>query len=710
MIRDPHPSGQADRAWTARRSCARLARVRIPRAEVAVAALAALVYLGTLDAGFLTYDDPHFVLTPEVVRAPSARTVLATLAAPIEGSYHPLHILSYAVDARLYGMEHPGGFHATNVLLFAVCASLTVRVARRWGLGPRAAALAGALFAVHPSHVESVAWVSERKDVLSGVLVLLALLAIDPKTARPPGRAFLLFLAALASKTTAVVLAPYLALEAWLEGRRDARTALRVAPFLALGAAWIAIEAHAQKSFGYVRPLERGGLVSQLRLVVWVLAWYPRRFLFPAPLTPHPALEPTEQLGLGDLEAALVLLGLGAAFIASALRSGRIARLLGWFFLALGPVSNVVPMTTHAQDRYLFLPSVAASCLCADLCVSLVRRVPRSQAWALVVVISGAIFACTRATTSYARAWRTDRDLWTWAIAAEPGNAFAHLGLAAALEQADDLDGASSEADAALSAGGGTLASSFRATIAERRGRPDDARRELEGSWRRLSVLPPDDGATLVRLTLAAGDTAAASSWVTILEREDATAGGTKLAEAYLAHARGQLDAAARAYRDAAEARTGLRPNAWLGLAQVERARGELSSAGRAIAKAEASGGPHLAVLLERAQLSIASGEFGRAEDNARAALVLESGSVEARHALGLALAGEGRLGEAAAVLEPLARENGGPWVLYDLARVRSRRGETDLARAALARAIAARPELRERAARDPLLATLSSD
>ncbi|HZU97817.1 MAG TPA: hypothetical protein VFF73_14040 [Planctomycetota bacterium] len=401
---------------------------------LAVASLAAVVYLASVNAGFLEYDDPHFILEPEVVRAPSLRTVAATLAHPVWGSYHPLHILSYSVDAALWGLARPQGFHATNVALFSLCAALVVLVARSYGLSPRAAALAGVLFAVHPCHVESVAWLSGRKDVLSGVFVLLALLFRERTL---PSFAF--FFLALAAKTTAVVVAPFLIIDGWLTGKVERR----FFPFLVLAAAWIVGDGLAQWSLGAVKPVAGG---SRILLVLRSLAWYPLALLHPS-FTPHPSLE----LGTGVAIAVLAAV-LGASLLWPGARRGAIV-----FFLALAPVSNVFPMSNPVQDRYLFLPSIAAALVLGKL-------LARGR-WLVWPVALGAGLLAYE-TSRYEKSWKSDLDLWSAAVAAEPSSAFAHVALAGARRQHGDLDQAEHEARLSLEEGGAEYALAELANVA----------------------------------------------------------------------------------------------------------------------------------------------------------------------------------------------------------------------------------------------------
>lgn len=670
-------------------------------AALAAAAVAALLYAGTLSAGFLTYDDPALVLEPEVVREPTLRHVLDTLAAPIAGSYHPLHTLSYVLDARVHGLDHPGGFHATNVLLFALATALVLAAARRFGASTRGAGVAALLFAVHPSHVESVAWLSERKDCLVVLFVLLAL-SLAPRSGEPARRwlgTLGLYVLALASKTSAVALAPFLALEAWLDRRLDRRTVAWLAPFALLTVAWLAIEVHTLREAGYTRTLDRGPPSARVRTVVWNLAWYPRRFLDPAPLTPRPDLGLTPEPGAQDLAALATLVGVGALALASLRRDRFFARLAAWFYVALAPISGIVPTTTDVQDRYLLLPSIAACTLLGEVLVRFARRGRLERALALVAAAALA-FHWSLASAVYARAWHDDESLWSYVCEADPGNAYGHLGLSGTAFARGDRARARLEAERARGLGAGWLADAFLARIAEAEGRPGEALSLLRDAFRGGG--DPALGVALVRLALAQGDAAAADEAAREVASHDPRGFQAKLARAYLEHARGDVALAFRDY-DAAAPRIGS-ADAWLGLAQAARDLGHLDRAGEALAAAERAGAPPFALASERAFLALARADFAAAESAARAGLALEPRAAPVRRALGLALAGEGRLAPAAETLEALVADTGDPLALYDLARVRSRAGERDRAREALARAVAARPDLRARAAHDPLL------
>jgi len=541
-------------------------------AAVLVFALAATVHARSLGFSFLDYDDPHFILAPEVVRAPSMRSVGDVLTKPVWGSYHPLHILSYSADAAVWGLERPQGFHATNVLLFALSAALLVFVARSFGCSLRGAALAGVLFAVHPSHVESVAWLTGRKDVLSGLFVLLALLVRDRTRL-----SLFFFLLALASKTTAAALAPFLVLDYWLtrsstnkadSSPREAGGGWeggwrRLVPFVLLALVWLVIEAFAQRSVGGIKPLHEGSFLGQTEVVAKSLAWYPVRFFLPYPLTPHPTLSGYLGVSLSVLAIALVL-----AFV-----NARYARAVAFFFLALAPVSNVLPLSNAVQDRYLYLPSLAAACVVGEL-------LSRRKKFILAAALLAAFFALE--TWRYELVWQSDELLWQRAVEVEPDAPLPRLGLAAALEKAGKLDFAEVQARKAVDLGGGSLALIAFAHIEEVRGHSLEARDWLLDAWRSPSG-DPSIAPALVRLLVREGDGEAARVAFGWLETRSPDALATHRARAYLA----QFDKDyPRAEAEYLAAESELDQDDWLTLAALERALGQDDRARLALGRA----------------------------------------------------------------------------------------------------------------------------
>src|SRR5437667_5707189 len=142
-----------------------------------LAAITWLVFGQTLRHKFVTYDDPQYVYeNAKVAAGVSLEGVSWAVTHTIAGNWHPLTIISHMFDCQLYGLK-PAGHHFTNVLLHTIAVILLFFVLRQMTGTLWQSAFVAALFAIHPLHVESVAWISERKDVLSAVFFMLTLSA-----------------------------------------------------------------------------------------------------------------------------------------------------------------------------------------------------------------------------------------------------------------------------------------------------------------------------------------------------------------------------------------------------------------------------------------------------------------------------------------------------------------------------------------------------
>src|SRR5881296_254558 len=140
-----------------------------------LAAISLAVFGQTIRYDFVNFDDDLYVYdTPGVSKGLTINGILAAFTHPHAHNWHPLTTISHMLDCQLYGLN-AGGHHFTNVLLHTIVVLLLFRVLRQMSGAVWQSAIVTALFAVHPLHVESVAWVSERKDMLSGVFFLLTI-------------------------------------------------------------------------------------------------------------------------------------------------------------------------------------------------------------------------------------------------------------------------------------------------------------------------------------------------------------------------------------------------------------------------------------------------------------------------------------------------------------------------------------------------------
>ena len=402
------------------------------------------VYRPSLDNGFVDWDDPDWVTHNPHVSELSWSLVGWAFTHVRQANWVPLTWISHAVDRQLFGLD-PRGHHLVNVLLHAASALLLLLVASRLTGRFWPSAAAAALFAFHPLRVESVGWISERKDLLCSVFVLLTLLAYE-RYARRPGIArylavLLAFVLALLSKPMAVTV-PFvlLVLDVWPLGRLRwpvARAAVLVEklPLLVLAAAVSFVAYLAQDGGGAIRTWETIGVGERSANAVVALAAYLGKTLWPAPgtllpLYTHPHYLP-EGLGLGSILGAVAVVAALTA-VAVAERRRRPYLLVGWLWYVgmLVPVIGLVQVGVQAfADRYAYLPSVglfiAGSLLVADAVGAGVagRRIAAAATLASVAVLAALSWR-------QQAAWQDATSLWRHTVAGQPESPIAHLNLA----------------------------------------------------------------------------------------------------------------------------------------------------------------------------------------------------------------------------------------------------------------------------------------
>ncbi|PYM80994.1 MAG: hypothetical protein DME13_21410, partial [Candidatus Rokuibacteriota bacterium] len=274
-----------------------------------VAELVVVVFFPALRAGFVAWDDDTYFLGNPYYRGLGGAQ-LAWMFTAMSGHYMPLTWLTHGLDYVLWGMR-PTGYHAVNVLLHALAAAVAYVVALRVlaaaAVGPEpraahrfAAAVAALLFAVHPLRVESVAWITERRDVLCGVFFLLAILcylrAVEGAgAARPRWYWAAVALAALAflSKAMAVTLPlvlllldvyPLRRIGPWRWTRREVW--LEKLPFVGLSVAASVVAVLAQRSVDTLSDLHTLGVFERLGLAAYALVFYAAKTLVPTGLAP----------------------------------------------------------------------------------------------------------------------------------------------------------------------------------------------------------------------------------------------------------------------------------------------------------------------------------------------------------------------------------------------------------------------------------------
>jgi hypothetical protein len=278
-------------------------------------------------------------------------------------NYIPLNFLSLAIDYRLWGL-HPAGFHLTNLLLHAANAVAVYFLLLRLQESQGIAAAASLLWSLHPVQVESVAWVSERKNVLSTLFFLLAFHAYLRYSARPRTRTYLLlttlFVAALASKVNTIVLPVLtLAYEVLLRRRLRRRDVLATLPLLGCGAVLAWANLHDNPSHGVA--YHGGGFDVTVRTSMTTIPRYLRNVVAPFDLSTYYAVPlRASWLDPAVVAAATLIIALVTLTGWLAWRRRPAAFWIAWFGITLSPMLNLVQFPALMNDRYLYLPLLGA--------------------------------------------------------------------------------------------------------------------------------------------------------------------------------------------------------------------------------------------------------------------------------------------------------------------------------------------------------------
>ena len=428
-------------------------------------ALVWMVFGQTLRFEFVTYDDPAVYDNPEVAKGLTLGGVVWAFTHTQIGHWDPLTTLSHMLVSQICGLA-PGGHHWGNVLLHGMGAILLFLVLWRMTSALWRSAFVAAVFAIHPLRVESVAWVTERKDVLSGVFFMLTLAAYARYVRQPQSTAryvmvAVLFALGLMSKSMLVTL-PFvlLLLDYWPLGR-FAQTCSGQGflptlwslvrekfPLLAMSALGAVIQLFANQES--IISSEKMPFLTRAGNALVSYADYIGQMFYPANLAvfyPHPE---NTLLAWQITLSAVLLISISTA--ALALRKRRPYFLIGWLWYLgmLVPVIGLVQSGELARaDRYTYLPQIGLCLMLAwaavDLCAGLRHRL------LLLGSLSGIVIAAlTLAAHRQASYWRDTTALWNHALASDPKNWLAHIFLAIELERKDRYTEAASHLRRAL--------------------------------------------------------------------------------------------------------------------------------------------------------------------------------------------------------------------------------------------------------------------
>jgi len=436
-----------------------------------VALITALLYLPTLKNGFVNWDDERYIFENDHIRSLDFNFLKWSFTSFYASNWHPLTWISHAVDYALWGLN-PTGHHLSSVVLhcintFLVCVVIISLMRAEKSIEPPiptargnllarsliAGGLAGLLFGTHPIHVESVAWVAERKDVLSACFELLSVLCYigyvgrqrDGKTLLYYFASLCCFVLALMSKPMAITLPiilvildvyPFRRLEFGGGIKGQKKVILEKIPFFIFGMLGAILTIMAQHAGGAMRSLEVLPLLVRIGIAVRGLCFYLVKIIFPAAL--YPLYLITRKMFSFSVEYAISILLVIVITLCCfwAWRKGKRIFLAVWVFyvVTLLPVLGIVQVGLQAAaDRYAYFPSIGVFFLIGlgivqawenNTLNKYTHFLNRKFAVAIVLLMIAALGALT---IKQIRVWHDPVTFWTYEVKGYPNAAFPYI-------------------------------------------------------------------------------------------------------------------------------------------------------------------------------------------------------------------------------------------------------------------------------------------
>jgi tetratricopeptide (TPR) repeat protein len=415
---------------------------------------------GVTRNGLTNFDDDRYV-NLDVQNGLTFQGLTWAWTTTHASNYHPLTWMSLQADVEFFGGSIPGAFHVTNLVLHLANVWLLFAILLRMTRQVTASAAVAALWAVHPQHVESVAWVTERKDVLSTIFGLLAVLAYSRYVERPGWQRYLLVMLGLTASLLAkpmFVTLPFvlLLLDYWPLGRvrwgqecghaggTENATAVgrllleKVPLVLLVGAScWVTLVAQSQS--GALKSLEQFPLSSRLANAAASVLWYLVQTFVPTNLAVYYP-RPATGLEVGTVVGGCVLLA-GVSVLAGVSARSKPYLLVGWlwFLGTLIPVLGIVQVGSQARaDRYTYVPHIGLFIMVVWGTRDLVPQLMRGRVLLplLFVVVAG----CVVLTRRQVQSWADSESLWVHTLAVTQDNPLAHLNYGVYLRQRGRLD------------------------------------------------------------------------------------------------------------------------------------------------------------------------------------------------------------------------------------------------------------------------------
>jgi tetratricopeptide (TPR) repeat protein len=442
-----------------------------------VSLLTIFVYLPALQNDFVNWDDNEYVYENPYIQSFNLKSIRWMLTSFHAANWHPLTWFSHAIDYAIWGLNPMGHhltsviFHGLNTFLVVVLITHLIRLKNensyQLGYPLIAGAITGLLFGLHPLHVESVAWVSERKDVLYAFFFLLSILMYIKYVSAQQGRKVLFyglcigfFILSLMSKPMAVTLPVVLIILDFYPLERlnvkgiftsHRKVIAEKLVFLGLSLASSVLTLQAQKSADAIKPYISIQSGERLLVAIRALIFYLYKMLWPtdlAPLYPYPSGISFFIIEYTISFAAFIIITALCIYSWKKLKVWTVA--WAYYFVTLFPVLGIIKVGNQAAaDRYMYLPSVGIFLLAGLGITELIRRIFRNENKAAVkgvsliigfLVISG---VTAHLTVKQEKIWKNSMTLWKYELNLFPNSAYqAYYNLGNAYDSLGRIDDA----------------------------------------------------------------------------------------------------------------------------------------------------------------------------------------------------------------------------------------------------------------------------
>ena len=403
----------------------------------AIITLTIVLFSNSVKNEFIILDDPQYVTeNPEVINL----NLKDIFTGYTYGHYQPLAVLSYAIDYKIWGMDS-SGFRTTNIFLHIVNIILLFYFARMLTGRTEVAAIVALLFAIHPMRVESVVWISERKDMLYGMFYIASLILYLLYSNRDRKRNFYLlslfaFLLSLFTKSMAVTLPVVLVLIDFYRNRENWKKRLpEKIPFFVLSLIFGLIAIRSQQSASLIESsLDDFTLINRFLLICYALATYILKFFYPGNLlflTDYPQLSngslPTVYF-LAPLFLIIIIVGV---YKARKFRKHLVFGLL-FFLITIAPVLQIIPVAGFLWDHYTYIPYIGLFLIIGLFYVWVVdNKFSYARKIRIPLQVILGIFVAFLFFTTIARnkIWKDSETLFTYTAEKQPDNEAAYLNL-----------------------------------------------------------------------------------------------------------------------------------------------------------------------------------------------------------------------------------------------------------------------------------------